>query len=356
MRGFAILLVTLFRFGREAFPGEVYGRPIERLIEMGSLGVDLFFVLSGFLITRILLQSYGNQHYFSRFYYRRSLRIFPLYFATLAVLLIALPAISSGAIGFPRASDKQFYLWTYTTNLKMSWDNQWGFGYLDHFWSLAVEEQFYLAWPLVVFFFPARVLRIAVFGAVGCAVARALFCFLSENTVAPDVFTLFRCDGLLLGASIAALWQLDPKLPTISQFARPGFIGCVAILALAGMMGGRNLEIPKFFVACAWTCFLIMVLSPKQTITRSVMSLMPLQFLGRYSYAMYVFQSPLIPLMNPCFSASGFTDSIQATPIDGVAYVVAMFLITLLAAMVSWHGFESIVLRYRNSAFAMDRD
>jgi len=181
-------MVTLFRFGREVFPVEEYGRVIQKLIYVGSLGVDLFFVLSGFLITRILLQSIGTSGYFSRFYYRRSLRIFPLYFLSLAVFLLAIPMLNSGDSTFSEAMNKQAYLWTYTTNLKMSWDNEWGFGYLDHFWSLAVEEQFYLAWPLVIFLAPTRVLAISLFGAACCAAARSIFCLLSDNTVAPEVF------------------------------------------------------------------------------------------------------------------------------------------------------------------------
>lgn len=268
VRGLAILMVTLFRFGREAFPAEEYGRVVEKLIQVGTLGVDLFFVLSGFLITRILLQSQGTSNYFSRFYYRRSLRIFPLYFLTLAVLLVVLPKLHSGEATFIEAIEKQSYLWTYTTNLKMSWDNAWGFGYLDHFWSLAVEEQFYLVWPLVIFMAPTRVLRLSLIGAGCCALARSTFCLMSDNSVAPDVFTLFRCDGLLLGAAVAAIWQRDPSLTSISRFGLPGFFLCALFVAAASMFGGRALEIPKVFITGAWTCLLIAVLAPGHVTVR----------------------------------------------------------------------------------------
>lgn len=355
-RGLAILMVTLYRFAREAFPREVYGHFIEKLIQIGSLGVDLFFVLSGFLITRILLQSQGTPHYFARFYFRRSLRIFPLYFLTLAVLLIAIPAFLPDQLAFSQASGKQSYLWTYTTNLKMSWDNAWNFGYLDHFWSLAVEEQFYLVWPFVIFLAPRRALGISVIGAATCAIARSTFCLLSDNTVAPDVFTLFRSDGLFLGAAVAAIWQNDPKLASIARFALRGLTGCVFMVAVTSMFGGRNLEISQIFTVGAWTCFLVTLLSPGKTAIGGMMESKTLRELGKYSYAMYVFKSPLIPLAERWFASAGFDNSIRLSPMYGAAYVIVMFIITFVAAIVSWNVFEVVILRLRDSAFTNRRD
>ena len=156
VRGFAILAVTIYRICKELAPNS---HPvvafIQRITSPGMRGVDLFFVLSGFLITGILLYSKGRPNYFRNFMVRRALRIFPLYFLSLFLGLWIIPSVfSTHVFDMPRA--EQFYLWTYTSNIRMSWLNGWCFGPFDHFWSLAVEEHFYLVWPAVVLFLSVR--------------------------------------------------------------------------------------------------------------------------------------------------------------------------------------------------------
>src|SRR4051795_6527498 len=94
IRGLAIVAVTLYRFGGG---GDGAARAVDHpwLIELGQRGVDLFFVLSGFLITGILFEAKGKEHYFRNFYLRRALRIFPLYYAALAASVLILPLVSS---------------------------------------------------------------------------------------------------------------------------------------------------------------------------------------------------------------------------------------------------------------------
>jgi peptidoglycan/LPS O-acetylase OafA/YrhL len=107
------------------------------LIELGSRGVDLFFVLSGFLITGILFDAKGKEHYFRNFYMRRALRIFPLYYAALAVTLLVLPRVyPSLAAEFQPAVDAQAWLWLYGANVVQSVKGQWCLGPLNHFWRL----------------------------------------------------------------------------------------------------------------------------------------------------------------------------------------------------------------------------
>src|SRR5207244_13039880 len=123
--------------------------PAERLVAKlgayGIVGVDLFFVLSGFLITGLLLDSKGAPGYFRNFYARRTLRIFPLYYAVLALLFLVLPLLVALPPPLEDARTHQVWLWTYTANFyiaaKASW---WALTYVSHFWSLAIEEHFYL--------------------------------------------------------------------------------------------------------------------------------------------------------------------------------------------------------------------
>lgn len=152
LRGLAILLVFA---GHTAQFGSQYSETTNPLMSFlgrnTGLGVDLFFVLSGFLITGLLYDAKESSGYFRTFYARRTLRIFPLYYATLAI-------VAALKFGFPDVfalktltSEAQWANWTYTSNILIALKD-WGSepGYLGHFWSLAVEEQFYVVWPVVV--------------------------------------------------------------------------------------------------------------------------------------------------------------------------------------------------------------
>jgi peptidoglycan/LPS O-acetylase OafA/YrhL len=145
IRGIAVALVMLFHFG--ALPA-------------GWVGVQIFFVLSGYLITQILLREKEKQQFgdfLGRFYWRRSLRIFPLYFTFLALALVAYTGF-----GEPKSFATDWpYLATYTTNFGRLRSTDIGPIFV-HLWSLAVEEQFYLFWPLLVYFLPMHIFKRAL--------------------------------------------------------------------------------------------------------------------------------------------------------------------------------------------------
>ena len=211
VRGIAIVGVTLYRYVKELDPAGSPALAIARdFLSVGELGVELFFVLSGFLITGILLNTKSKNGYFRNFIARRALRIFPLYFATLLVCLFIIPSLLSTKI-FDLPSSNQFYLWTYMPNLYMAWENSWCFGPLDHFWSLAVEEHFYLLWPFAVYFLTLKaLLRVSVAIAIGVGIIRTFVSMRPEWTVAVDVLTVFRCDALCMGAILAVImYQRD---------------------------------------------------------------------------------------------------------------------------------------------------
>jgi len=152
IRGLAILMVMLFHYGGNLERTNPIGRLVGGLFSFGWSGVDLFFVLSGFLITGILLDSRNAENYFSSFYARRVLRIFPAYYVSLALLLLILPMLDP-PLRLSLPSDQWMYVF-YAQNWVGIFDYP-GRGLLTPYWSLAVEEQFYLVWPLVV----ARVCR-----------------------------------------------------------------------------------------------------------------------------------------------------------------------------------------------------
>ena len=164
LRGIAILLVMWFHF---AWPAKAQGlitRLYVSVAALGWVGVDLFFVLSGFLITGILLDSKRGAGYFRNFYARRVLRIFPLYYAVLLVTLVILPLIVPyDTPALKRLLEGQGWLWLYSTNISVAvehgnWIASADWLRMGALWSLAVEEHFYLVWPLLVFFLSRRAL------------------------------------------------------------------------------------------------------------------------------------------------------------------------------------------------------
>jgi peptidoglycan/LPS O-acetylase OafA/YrhL len=120
-------------------------------------GVDLFFVLSGFLISGILLDTREQPGMLKTFYLRRTLRIFPLYYATLLLWFVLLRPLWSPSGQFQAMEAAQGWFWSYSFNIRAALYGPIP-SFFDHFWSLAVEEQFYLIWPLTILLLPKRAL------------------------------------------------------------------------------------------------------------------------------------------------------------------------------------------------------
>ncbi|XZE21161.1 acyltransferase family protein [Pirellulaceae bacterium SH449] len=352
VRGLAILAVTLYRLCKEIDPnGNDALAWVRRLAPIGERGVDLFFVLSGFLITGILLRSRDEPHYFRNFIVRRTLRIFPLYFLSLIVGLYALPRLM-GTEAFDLARWNQWYLWTYTSNLKMSWENQWCFGAFDHFWSLAVEEHFYLVWPAVVLLLSRRSLAIScTLGIVLVGVARTIAASFSGWDVAVSVATFFRADSLLIGGTIA-IFLNSPAMQTTHRglalkVAGLTFCTVLPLLLVVAFSGRRFLEIPSTLCGLLFASGMVyLLLSSNYSFVVRLMQSSPLRTLGRYSYGMYVVQLPLVTLI-----PLEFTQEIvnMNYPLLCGIYVVSMLSCILSVAIVTYHGYEVHFLRLKSS-------
>ena len=135
-----------------------------RLFWFGWVGLQLFFVLSGFLITRILIDHADEtpRDYFLKFYARRALRIFPAFYAFIIAFLLISWLIDAA----PRTTQYWEYASTYIYNIVVALDNEKHRFFIGHFWSLCVEEQFYLVWPLIIYFTPRRHLKPAMIGII----------------------------------------------------------------------------------------------------------------------------------------------------------------------------------------------
>jgi peptidoglycan/LPS O-acetylase OafA/YrhL len=196
-----------------------------QIVGHGWLGVDLFFVLSGFLITGILLDSRHKSHYFRNFYARRFLRIMPLYFAVVIAFAI-----------FYSHTREYFLLSTlFAANLA----NLFGVT-VPHgpgiLWSLAVEEHFYLLWPLLVYWLDRRKLTIlAIFIIVVTPIARGLaVAHGMPIDAAIYVYSWFRFDGLALGA-LLAIWVRSPKPIRVNSYRLTAvFVGLSVLITIIG--------------------------------------------------------------------------------------------------------------------------
>src|SRR5215469_18085954 len=144
-------MVMVLHFVGLRTPYTLGQRVVVKAAGYGVLGVDLFFVLSGFLITGLLLDSKGEPHAYRNFYARRILRILPLYYGVLVVCFLPLPLVIRLPPWFEAVRDHQVWLWTFTSNVFIALHGSWAaLTYLSHFWSLAIEEHYYLLWPWIV--------------------------------------------------------------------------------------------------------------------------------------------------------------------------------------------------------------
>jgi peptidoglycan/LPS O-acetylase OafA/YrhL len=218
IRGIAVSLVVLFHFG---------------ILPAGWIGVQIFFVLSGYLITGILLREKERSlsEYLGRFYWRRSLRIFPLYFWFLAIA-----AASYAFYGEPKSFGLDWpYLITYTTNFGRLRSTDIGPAFI-HLWSLAVEEQFYLVWPILTYFLPLPVFKLVVSTILILTPLVRLALYLAfqghdSDWIGRNIYSLpiSQLDAFASGAAVV-LWQLH-KLQNAGRW----FLSAATITALCGV-------------------------------------------------------------------------------------------------------------------------
>jgi peptidoglycan/LPS O-acetylase OafA/YrhL len=295
-------MVLVFHFIGNTLPTNWAERAIVGVTNYGSYGVELFFVLSGFLITGILYDAHNKPHYFRNFYMRRLLRIFPLYYGVLALVFFVAPLIP--LLRGPTLDylvDRQAWAWLYAVNIFIARDGEWSFSYLDHFWSLAIEEHFYLVWPLVVFLLarrPRALIAVTLATALGAMTARLIASLMGLNWWTIYVLTPFRLDGLALGAFLAVMARQPAGAERLVQALPWGMAAAGGLLALTFLWTllvshqGLELVLPvrASLILMLLACLLVWALvAPKQSATSRFFRSRPMIFLGTYSYGLYVY-------------------------------------------------------------------
>ena len=356
LRGVAVLLVLAFHFLHVDGEGGTAERMLLSASRSGWAGVDLFLVLSGFLITGILLDARGAPGYFRAFYARRALRIFPLSYVYLAVLFLAVPLVLP-SLDVKR--ETQGWLWTYLGNVLFA--REGGFQaspYAAHFWSLAVEEQFYLVWPVLVWMLPRRGLALACLALVAGAFALRLGIHRTTfNATAAYVLTPARMDALAMGALVAVAAREPAWWPRVRRSA-PWLLGASAAAVAAiwvrqgGLFGGDPVVQVWAFgpLAAGFAALLVLALDGVENSRLSrTLNWPALRSAGKYSYGLYVLHYPIFLALE----AAGFTSLALAgatgSRLLGVlAFAAVAGLATLAAALLSWELLEKRFLRWKD--------
>jgi peptidoglycan/LPS O-acetylase OafA/YrhL len=338
IRGVAIVLVLAHRFNLNEDPDGLPARLVAATMELGWVGVQLFFVLSGFLITGILLDTARSEHYYRAFFGRRVLRIFPLYYAVLLLVLVLVPLVTGSQ---PEGHQHQLWLWVYLSN----WVAPLGLGVtvLGHFWSLAVEEQFYLTWPFLVRWLAGR--RLAVLCGLLVVVAPASRVLLRALGVGPEPvyeFTVCRIDALAMGS--AAAWALRvPEVALALERRQRWLAGSAVLLLLAGAVATRGYPRTSLltqtlgYSRLAGVALVAVVLGVLAEAAGVKVAPAALRTLGKYSYAMYVFHALLhhavgVPLLAWLRPGTGVAASL--------GYFAVMTGLTFGVALLSYHLLE----------------
>jgi peptidoglycan/LPS O-acetylase OafA/YrhL len=333
-------------------------RLLDKILWTGWSGVDLFFVLSGFLITGQLLDSLGSENYFRGFYARRILRIFPLYYLALLVTAVAFPFLKSGFLRnlYPSHTGWLSYA-LYFQNWWMPYKEN-SHSILGQLWSLGVEEQFYLLWPLCVWLVGRKHVPRACQTGIVFALTLRIFgvaVLHRDDSAVILMNTLTRMDTLLVGALCAVLVR-HRKHATGNTYRVLSAVGVVSGgLVLGIMIVGREYAVRASYmqsvgytwIAFAFGCIVLFAYyrSGSNHWLDRVLTFAPLRAAGKYSYGIYVWHSWVY--------LTAFT-LFRTQPWYGVSRIYSfllaggMVLTSCGVAFLSYHLFEKRFLLLKN--------
>jgi peptidoglycan/LPS O-acetylase OafA/YrhL len=353
VRGLAIGLVLVYHLTLGMQGQGLASRLLFKLTSTGWCGVDLFFVLSGFLITGILCDAKASPHRFRNFYARRALRIFPLYYATLAIVFAGLPMFVSALRVEPELEDARIWLWCYGSNILVALRDSWF--PLSHFWSLAVEEHFYLFWPAIILGCDRKTAMRICGTMIVAALAVRLWMVSAGAVLAAYCLTICRIDALALGGFLALAARGPGGLETLVPHAgKVALSSATALLAVAVWRLGLHLFDPAIQIVgyllldLLFAALILRVVAPtSRGLVARLLTLAPLRWLGRYSYGIYVFNSIVVLAAEGSSLLPRLVSSSGSTTLGRLLYIGLAASATLACAWLSWHLLEKHFLELK---------
>lgn len=362
LRGLAVLSVMAYHFSLGAVPLQALDRAVLGALSSGWMGVDLFFVLSGFLITGILLDTPRAPERFRNFYARRALRIFPAYYGVLLFFMFVAPLIHPGVAATQIAAPLRAHalpLFTYTINLVIAWQGSWAAAipyFSPHFWSLAIEEQFYLFWPLLTLGHSPRVALRWCMTAIAVSVVMRLGGVLAGGSpISNYTFTLCRLDGLALGGVVACALRVDGMSARLARLRVPASMAAIAVLAVGVFIDGRLDPYARWTLCAVILALGVLFAAEVHRAVEADAAARPgvlrhpaLRFIGRYSYGLYILHFPVIHLLSRAHFGADRFGTIAGSALPSLAlYIATAGTATLVAAFVSWYAIEAPFLRLK---------
>lgn len=350
LRALAILLVVAWHYlGIVGGPDST----LWRVFIFGRTGVDLFFVLSGYLITRILLANTESPNYFATFYGRRSFRILPIYFVMLAIYLIGRQLGGSAPILF----GGPLPWWSYVIGLQNIWmtiHQTYGAAWLAGTWSLAIEEQFYLIFPLVVYYVSPRTLpRLLIALLVLCPVGRIIAYGLGDE-LGYYVLMPLRADILAIGALIAWLELSGPMSAYLRWIFQIVFWSSVCLFPVfAWVIENSTFNMTVWghsYLVALFGSALFMVLDHKGAPQLAFLRSRPAAFFARISYALYLTHTYVLILV---FLAAKSSPTVVTW--QGAALTILALAISIAICVASYRFIEGPLIAMAHRRFTYGR-
>jgi peptidoglycan/LPS O-acetylase OafA/YrhL len=294
---------------------------------------------------------------------RRALRIFPLYYAVLFALFILFPLVKHLSGADADILHHQGWFWLYGSNLLIAWRSAWPSAHatwlhVDHFWSLAVEEHFYLVWPTVILLLSRKAaIRFCAFCIVAALALRVVlyvhYHHAVDSWIPGYVLTPCRMDALALGGLIALLARGPGGVRALLPAARLLFLTCglytlYIILKNPASEGFSMMTISYTLIAlCFGGLLLLAVAAPPASVGGRFFSLAPLRLLGKYSYGIYLFHEACRPFFDKVVTVEKLRPYLHSYLLAVAAYIVIASAASFGIAFLSWQLFEKHFLKLK---------
>ena len=350
LRAIAILSVVAWHYiGASADAGS--SSLLWRATIFGRSGVDLFFVLSGYLITSILLRNRGASNYFSTFYARRAFRILPIYYVVVGIYVLGkLLNLSSTLF------DGSIPTWTYVVGLQNVWmtfEKTYGAFWLGGTWSLAIEEQFYFLFPMLVFLLSLRRLRLVLVALMMvCPLLRIwAYCY-GEPFAGYGYYFLtpFRADNLAMGALIA-WYEVTGTSRHVTEIARKTLIVSACLFPVYAALIGRHTDMHMAlwghtYLALFYGSLLFMTLQNAGAERLAFLRSTPAEFFARISYALYLVHTSILLALSMLL---GVSRDVSAWPGRWLAF--AAFGLSVALCWLSFKFLEQRLIGFAHRRF-----